>query len=172
MTENDNEIKCQCGSTNIKKNGKHNGRQRYLCKDCGKTFYYPHEYKYQHNTKRILSLLYKMLYNDLFKAEDLEEALYDTRPYYQYACNTLFCKKYLERSKNKRNLKIECYKPKLLICKDDKYITFIPIPSDDDISKITIETNSSYAAKSGLSRMSKHVPLIKEKKEEDKKNQK
>ncbi len=27
-----------CDSTTVKKNGKYLGRQRYLCKDCGKTF--------------------------------------------------------------------------------------------------------------------------------------
>lgn len=27
-----------CGSVSVKKNGKYRGRQRYLCKDCGKTF--------------------------------------------------------------------------------------------------------------------------------------
>ena len=28
----------QCGSTSVKRNGKYKTRQRYLCKDCGKTF--------------------------------------------------------------------------------------------------------------------------------------
>ena len=27
-----------CGSVSVKKNGKYRARQRYLCKDCGKTF--------------------------------------------------------------------------------------------------------------------------------------
>ena len=27
-----------CGSTDVKRNGKYHSRQRYLCKDCGKSF--------------------------------------------------------------------------------------------------------------------------------------
>ncbi|MBW4607580.1 MAG: hypothetical protein KME22_10230 [Hassallia sp. WJT32-NPBG1] len=27
-----------CSSTNLKRNGKQNGSQRYVCKDCGKHF--------------------------------------------------------------------------------------------------------------------------------------
>lgn len=27
-----------CGSTDVKRNGKYRSRQRYLCKDCGKSF--------------------------------------------------------------------------------------------------------------------------------------
>ncbi|MBA9086614.1 putative RNA-binding Zn-ribbon protein involved in translation (DUF1610 family) [Fontibacillus solani] len=27
-----------CGSVSVKRNGKYRSRQRYLCKDCGKTF--------------------------------------------------------------------------------------------------------------------------------------
>ncbi len=121
--------KCpKCDGRTIKY-GTRNGKQRYRCRHCSCTFYNPElqEYKYTRNTKRILSLLFNMLDKDFFGAEDLEQALHPTEKYYKQAKKIQFNTKVLE-FKTKKEVKIGCYKAKLLICQDDKSITFIPIP--------------------------------------------
>ena len=51
-------MKCRhCRSTNTRKNGKTKGKQRYLCKDCGRTFAGKPP-KFSANTKQQAILMY------------------------------------------------------------------------------------------------------------------
>ena len=51
-------MKCKnCQSTNTKKNGKNGGKQRYMCKECNKTFFVESS-KYTNDDKRCVILMY------------------------------------------------------------------------------------------------------------------
>ncbi len=147
----------QCDGRAIKY-GSRNNKQRYRCKSCKHTFYEPDtmDYKYTRNTKRILSLLFNILENDFFNANDLETALHPTEKYYKLARKVQFNTKCIEEQSNKKDIRISCYNAKLLICQDDKNITFIQIPaynrqnSPENERKITIydqKMNAEYNKK-------------------------
>jgi transposase-like protein len=56
LTDRKGEAVCPyCGSTHILKNGHKNGRQRFVCKDCGKTFGMTHD-TILHKTKKELAV--------------------------------------------------------------------------------------------------------------------
>ena len=163
----ENPICAKCNHKTIK-HGVRNGKQRYRCKNCNITFYAPNqnEIKYQRNSKRIMSLLFNILENDFFNVDDLEEALNTTQKYYKYARKVQFNTKYKKEYKNQKDIEIGCYKAKLLICQDDKNITFFQIPSykhpkGNEVQRtITIRDNPS--AGYSYSNTKYNIPLIKE----------
>lgn len=139
-----NNPKCPyCDSESIKY-GKRYEIQRYRCKNKHKqhVFYDPSFTKqtYQRNSKRILSLLLNLLDNDFFNEIDLEKALNPNDKYYKYAREIKFDTRY-NKNANITHFDINCYNPKLLICQDDKNITFIKIPpfEQEKINKNELE---------------------------------
>ncbi len=146
-----NNPKCPyCDSESIKY-GKRYEIQRYRCKNKHKqhVFYDPSFTKqtYQRNSKRILSLLLNMLDNDFFNENDLEKALNPNDKYYKYARETKFDTRY-NKNVNIPQFDINCYNPKLLICQDDKNITFIKIPPfDHEKLEISEPENNSRTIK-------------------------
>ena len=160
--------------TNIKRNGTQpNGTQRYICKVCGRSFSEERSNKkYKRSTDRILSLLLNILENDFFNENDLEEALDKMHPV-KTVKKVVFNTEYLNK-KDMRNFTINCFNPKLLICQDDRNITFIQIPSynknqidisaseQKDYEERIININDNIAYKNLIKQSNKIVPLIKE----------
>lgn len=125
---------CEEGCNTIKY-GKRNNIQRYKCKVCGKVFSENHKnFKYERNTRRILSLLLNMLENNFFNEKDLEKALQPNNKYYKLIKKIQFNTNFIKFA-DEESFQITCYKPKLLICQDDKNITFIQIPEYNNPNK-------------------------------------
>lgn len=110
----------------IIKFGKYKGVQRYLCKNCGHTFSdNSSDVFYKRNTRKVLALLLNMLENNFFEKRDLDEAIKLTDKYYEGIRKIRFITKYTDKE---GDFSIGCFNPKLLICEDDKNISFIQIP--------------------------------------------
>ncbi len=162
-----NDIKCIiCGEDTIKY-GVRNGRQRYRCKSCHKTFYDPatRRQKYQHNTDRVLSLLFNLLENNFYEQGSFDEAIQLTEKYHEYAINAQYNAKYIKEFKNRKELDIGCYKAKLLVCQDEKNIIFIPIPSyeprENNQYKRTITIHDCQVNSTSYSFQKHNKPIIK-----------
>lgn len=123
-----------CGSAEIIKHGKQNSKQRYFCKSCNKTFTQITTQKYQRNTRRILSFLYNLLEHNFYNQTDLEKAFDLVEPYYKIARKIQFNTYYLKEYSKSRDFNVGCHNPKLLICMDEKEVTFIPLPDFDRAS--------------------------------------
>lgn len=117
-------------STHVIKHGTRKGMQRYLCKNCNKTFNDPQmqKTKYERNTKRVLSLLLNLLENNFFGEEYLEKALQMTDKTQELSVKVQFNSHFAKEYKNCLTSIIGCQNPKLLICQDEKAITFIQLP--------------------------------------------
>lgn len=118
-------------STHVIKYATRKGVQRYLCKNCNKTFNDPKKQKerYKRNTKRVLSLLLNLLENNFFCEEYLEKALQMTDKTQELSVKVQFNSHFAKEYKNCLTSIIGCKNPKLLICQDEKAITFIQLPS-------------------------------------------
>ena len=108
-----------CSSTEIIKHGKKDGVQRYRCKECKKTFILESDkkrHRYTSKEKAFLSMLLKFI-----------EPINDTNRDFKSIINNLD-----ETSPNINNITLEqkivtgkelqCFQPKILICKDDNDI--------------------------------------------------
>ncbi len=126
--EDKSEDKVKIGKKHQKqiiKFGKSEGAQRYYCRKCGQTFSdNTKENSYERNTRKVVALLLNMLENDFFNQKDLKEAIKLTDKYYEGIRKINFITKYADKE---GNFDITCYNPKLLICEDDKNISFIQI---------------------------------------------
>jgi len=120
-------------NTQVIKHGTRKGVQRYLCKRCNKTFNEPThtKIKYERNVKRVLSLLLNLLENNFFNEKDLSNALQATDKTKELSVKVVFNNHFAEENKNKLTCQISCSNPKLLICQDEKDITFIQLPTFD-----------------------------------------
>lgn len=79
-----------------------------------------------------------MLENDFYGKADLQEVMNMSKKYHNGIGKIRFNTKAVKYDNNKeQDLTLTCYNPKLLICSDDKNITFYQIPSgnlSDDAS--------------------------------------
>ena len=128
-----------CNSKKVIKHGFQSGKQRYRCKDCKKVFCETSTgLSYSRSEKRLLSMLLNMLENDFYGKADLQEVLKLSKKYHNGIGKIRFNTKSVNQDHMKDTaLTINCYNPKLLICSDDKNITFYQIPAgnlSDDAS--------------------------------------
>ena len=76
-------IQCPyCEETNTKKNGKQNGKQRYLCKNCGRSFQNPYIIaKRTYSAERFFNTLYNLIESKETKISFDETSLDNINPY-------------------------------------------------------------------------------------------
>lgn len=128
-----------CNSKKVIKHGFQSGKQRYRCKDCKKVFCETSTgLSYSRSEKRLLSMLLNMLENNFYGKADLQEVLKLSKKYHNGIGKIRFNTKSVKQEHMKDTaLTLNCYNPKLLICSDDKNITFYQIPAgnlSDDAS--------------------------------------
>ena len=116
-------IFCQnCTSKNVIKHGKKNGIQRYYCKDCKKTFIKDVDKKrkrYSSKEKAFLSMLLSFLQPINNENYDLKQIIKNLDE--SSADISRFRFKQVEF--NDKVKEIQCYQPKILICKENNIIT-------------------------------------------------
>lgn len=117
---------CHADESYLIKFGKQKGLQRYRCKNCGKTFVVSGNIKYERRTRSVVSLLLNLLKNDFFDKNKLDEAIAISTNFSENVKKIKFDTSY---STKQGSFDINCFNPKLLICEDDKNITFIKISS-------------------------------------------
>ena len=133
-----------CNSKKVIKHGFQSGKQRYRCKECKKVFCETSVgTTYSRSEKRLLSMFLNMLENDFYGKSDLQEVLNlskkDKNGIGKIRFNTQSVK--YENIKD-TGLTLTCYNPKLLICSDDKSITFYKIPSGNLSDNASIRDDS------------------------------
>lgn len=111
-----------CGHNNVKKNGHNNGAQRYFCNNCKKSFIKNADkkrIKYNSKEKAFLSMLLDFLQpisneNNSFKQiiKNLDEAYSDSSQF-----------RFEQVELNNKTNEIQCYQPKVLICKENNTVT-------------------------------------------------
>ena len=117
---------CHADKNYLIKFGKQKSLQRYRCKNCGKTFVVSGNVKYERRTRSVVALLLNLLKNDFFDKNKLDEAIAISTDFNENVKKIRFDTSH----RNKLgDFNINCFNPKLLICEDDKNITFIKIPS-------------------------------------------
>lgn len=117
---------CHADESYLIKFGKQKGLQRYRCKNCDKTFVVSGNIKYERRTRSVVSLLLNLLKNDFFDKNKLDEAIELSVDFSDKVKKIKFD---TSHSAKLGDFNISCFNPKLLICEDDKNITFIKIPS-------------------------------------------
>lgn len=126
MREKIKKICPNCKSDNVRGHGAPNGAQRYYCKDCKKTFSETYKRtKYSLKEQTILALLLSFMENiqnedplDIHKIiENIESHKNNVKNF-----------RLEQNGYDKKNHKINCCKPKLLICEENNTITLYSIP--------------------------------------------
>ena len=88
-------------------------------------------------------MLLNMLENDFYGKADLQEVLKLSKKYHNGIGKIRFNTKSVKQDHMKDTaLTINCYNPKLLICSDDKNITFYQIPSGNLSDNASINDKS------------------------------
>lgn len=119
-----------CNGTKIKKNGHTpNGKQRFYCRICGKSFTTSAKFKISKKARLVLGVLYNLLDKDFYDSESLQQALQnaclqekelnlDDVDYDGCLCNHKVQGSYL---------RYRCYNPKLILCVEDNKIKLYKI---------------------------------------------
>lgn len=167
------EIRCPyCNGENFKKNGIRGGIQRYRCKKdgCEKSFSFKNTLKYEPHERAVLSFLLNVLENDFYDEASLKKALKPNKNYHKLIKMLSFDTRFADMIYDK-TLQIRCYQPRLLICSDERNITFVKIPPADfrknpkedrnQFRKIEILDSFGYRA-SGVRDDNKFIPYTKE----------
>ena len=126
MEEKIKKICPKCKSDNVRGHGTPNGVQRYYCKDCKKTFSETYKRtKYSLKEQNILALLLSFIENiqneeplDIHKIiENIESHKNNVKNF-----------RIEQNGYDNKNHKINCCKPKLLICEENNTLTLYSIP--------------------------------------------
>lgn len=133
-----------CNSKKVIKHGFQSGKQRYRCKECKKVFCETSVgTTYSRSEKRLLSMFLNMLENDFYGKSDLQEVLNLSKKYHNGIGKIRFNTQSVKYENIKdTGLTLTCYNPKLLICSDDKSITFYKIPSGNLSDNASIRDDS------------------------------
>lgn len=136
-------MKClYCESKNIKKNGKFNGKQRYRCKDCGKTWSESHKCAdFSKTETRQLSLLLNLIDEIIDNKVILRNSKVAPQLFKE---RSRINKKQIQFHdiKISGDIEIDCYKPTLLICQDGDLIDIYRIPKGNLIECAAEEDES------------------------------
>ena len=119
-----------CGKIDLKYNGyTKNGKRRYCCKDCGKTFTRFSKYRLYKQAKLALGVLYNLLNNDFYDTSSLQDALNKAcKDGKEVDLNTFdFDVEYNSKKRRYNSLKYVCRNPKLLLCLNEDKIQVIKI---------------------------------------------
>ena len=107
----------KCSNTNIKKNGKDKcGTQRYFCHDCKKTFILECDKKrhwYTSKEKAFISMLLNLIEPVNEENLDIHKIVNNIDESKLYVNMTSFEHKVVNEKE------LQCFQPKILICKDD-----------------------------------------------------
>ena len=122
--------KIKCVHSSFKRNGlTANGKQRYRCKICGKTFTAQSTYKINKKARVALGILYNLLEADFYDAPTLQKALYKAclkekeLDLHEVDYDSCINKHKVHGSV----LKYICYNPKLIVCIEDNKLKLYKI---------------------------------------------
>lgn len=120
----------KCFKKNFRKNGKRkDGEQRYLCRECGRTFSkHKEKTSYSPIEQRLLSMLINFLENDLSNLS-IKDHLNDSKRYNSDIENIKFIPyKETKPYDYRTEYEVKCKYPRLLICGNKNEIKLIKIP--------------------------------------------
>lgn len=121
--------------------GKRGEKQRFKCKNCGRTFTETStNNKYAKCDKRLLTLFLNFLEKEIKNDEDFNEILKNLE------VDNFKLKNIKVRTMPAASDEIICHNPKLIVCQSNSNIVLIKIPEKptaeiDKVRKITVEDN-------------------------------
>lgn len=120
-----------CGGNNVIFYGKqNNGKQRYKCKDCNTLFTDDLMFTCERSPKRAMTVLLNLLNNHEYDAKSLSKAFNKVKDSDKVNdVNKIRIDTQYVKNESSDYFTVNCYNPKLLICADDKAITFYPLPT-------------------------------------------
>ena len=142
-------IKCvHCGKTTARKNGTQNGKQRYLCKSCKRTFCETNDgNRYSRAAYKVLQLLYNILDKKFYGTRNIDTALkFATKNFNPHETNKI---RFSTISLSKQDdIELVCMNPRLLIDIENDKLCFYQIPKfeptkDNKTRTITITEDTT-----------------------------
>lgn len=137
------EIICpECESKNPIKHSRINGKQRYKCTFCGRTFNEDSTIeRYTKKDLRFLSMIVNFLDSEPQEGRTLKDYLNEAKEEWHPCVRKIKSQEH-DYSKDDRTPSIQCYNPRVIICKNDQgEIDIIKLPTcsfEEDSSTQTI----------------------------------